>query len=216
MAALPVGRQGRILAASLALLTLVVAWIGIVSPVLDWYGDRSARLNELYARAARERALIDTLPALQKQAIEAAKTPTRAVLSGSTDAIAGAALQEQVRTMATAAAADLTSIETLPAEQAGAYRRIGVRVELTAKLPVIVDLLKAVDDAEPSMLADDIHLTATPTGGANVPNLPLEASFTVYAFRVGTAKDDAAKNDSDSGDTGDTQSGDSSAKDHFE
>jgi len=104
--------------------------------------------------------------------------------------------------MATAAAAELTSIETLPAEQAGAYRRIGVRVELTAKLPVIVDLLKALDDAQPSMLADDIHLTATPTGGVNVPSLPLDVSFTVYAFRVGTAKDDAAKDESGSGDTG--------------
>ena len=202
MATLPIGRQGRILAASLALLTVIVLWIGVVSPVVDWYEARAAQLNELYARAARERALIDTLPALQKQAADAAKTPTRAVLSGSTDAIAGAALQEQVRTMATAAAADLTSIETLPAEQAGAYRRIGVRVELTAKLPVIVDLLKALDDAQPSMLADDIHLTATPTGGVNVPSLPLDVSFTVYAFRVGTAKDDAAKDESGSGDTG--------------
>jgi len=198
MATLPIGRQGRILAASLAVLTLAVAWIGIVSPVLDWYGERSARLNELYARAARERALIDTLPALQKQATEAAKTPTRAVLSGGTDAIAGAALQEQVRTMATAAAADLTSIETLPAEQAGAYRRIGVRLELSARLPVLVDLLKAVDDAQPSMLADDIHLTASLTGGVNLPILPLEASFTVYAFRIGTAKDDATKDEAGS------------------
>jgi hypothetical protein len=202
MATLPIGRQGRILAASLALLTLAVLWIGVVAPVVDWYRERGARLNELYARAAREHALIATLPAMQKQAVEAAKTPTRAVLSGNTDAIAGAALQEQVRTMATAAAADLTSIETLPVEQAGAYRRIGVRVELTAKLPVVVDLLKAIDDAQPSMLADDVHLTATPTGGVNVPSLPLEASFTVYAFRVGTAKDDAARDASGGGDTG--------------
>jgi hypothetical protein len=39
------------------------------------------------------------------------------------------------------------------------------------------------------MMVDDIRLTATPVGPLNVP-LPLDAAFTVYAFRVGTAKED--------------------------
>jgi general secretion pathway protein M len=190
MASLPTGRNGRILAASLAVLALGIVWLGAVAPVLDWYASRGAHLAELQARAARERALIDTLPALQKAAAEAAKTPTRSVLSGATDAIAGAALQEQVQTMATAANAQLTSIETLPAEQVGAYRRIGVRVELNAQLDVIVALLKAVEEAQPSMLVDDIHLTATPSGPLNKAELPLDASLTVYGFRVGTAQED--------------------------
>jgi general secretion pathway protein M len=190
MASLPTGRNGKILAASLAVIALGIVWLGGVAPVLDWYASRGAHLAELQARAARERALIDTLPALQKAAAEAAKTPTRSVLSGATDAIAGAALQEQVQTMATAANAQLTSIETLPAEQVGAYRRIGVRIELNAQLEVIVALLKAVEEAQPSMLVDDIHLTATPSGPLNKAELPLDASLTVYGFRVGTAQED--------------------------
>jgi hypothetical protein len=40
------------------------------------------------------------------------------------------------------------------------------------------------------MMVDDMHLTATPVGPVAVA-LPLDASFTVYAFRVGTAKEDA-------------------------
>ena len=91
--------------------------------------------------------------------------------------------------MATAANAQLTSIETLPAEQVGAYRRIGVHVELSAQLAVAVALLRAVEEAQPSMLVDDIRLTATPVGPMNT-QLPLDAAFTVYAFRIGTAKDD--------------------------
>jgi general secretion pathway protein M len=189
MAALPTGRNGRILAASLALLTLLILWIGIVDPVLGWYGARAEHLDDLMARAVREQALINMLPTLKKEAAEAANTPTRAVLAGNTDAIAGAALQEQVQSMAAAANAQLTSIETLPAEQVGAYRRIGVRLEMNAPLPVLVALLKAVEDAQPSMLVDDIHLTATPVGPVNT-QAPLDTSFTVYGFRVGTAKDD--------------------------
>jgi type II secretory pathway component PulM len=189
MATLPTGRNGRILAAALAVLAVFSVWVALVSPVLDWYGARAARLDDLRARAARERVLIESLPALKKAAEAAVATPTRAVLSGATDAIAGAALQEQVQTMANQASAQLTSIETLPAEQVAGYRRIGVRLELNAQLPVVVALLKSVEEAQPSMLVDDIHLTATPVGMMAKP-LPLDASFTVYGFRLGTGKDD--------------------------
>ena len=187
---LPTGRRGHILAAGLAALTLLMFWLAVLLPIMDWYGSRATHLGELRFRAAHEAALIETIPQLKKEANIASQTPTRAVLIGSTDAIAGATLQEQVQSMATAANASLTSIETLPAEQVGNYRRIGVRVELNAHLPVIVALLSAVEDAQPNMLVDDIHLTATPVGPMNIA-LPLDAAFTVYAFRVGTAKDDA-------------------------
>jgi len=80
----------------------------------------------------------------------------------------------------------LTSIETLPAEQIGAYRRIAVRVEMSASLPIIVAIMRAVEEAAPTMLIDDIHFTATPTA-ANQQVLPMDASFTVIAFRKGTA-----------------------------
>jgi general secretion pathway protein M len=187
MAALPATTlpTGRILAAGLALLVLLVLWVGVLSPVLDWYDARAARLDDLRLRAAHEQALIDALPALKKAAAAAAAQPTRAVLTGNTDAVAGAALQEQVQTMASAASVTLTSTDQLPG-----YRRIGVRIEMNAQLPVIVALLKSIEEAQPSMVVDDIHLTATPVGPQNV-QLPLDASFTVYGFRLGTAKDDA-------------------------
>ena len=189
MANLPTGRNGQMLAAGLAMLAVLMLWLGLVAPVLDWYGARADRLADLRARTARETALIETLPALKKIAEKASQTPTRSVLNGNSDAIAGAELQEQVQAMATAANAQLTSIETLPAEQVGNYRRIGVRVELNALLPVIVNLLKSIEEAQPSMLVDDMHLTATPVGPMAM-SLPLDGAFTVYAFRVGTAKDD--------------------------
>ncbi len=187
--ALPTGRNGRVLAAGLAGLAVVLVWLALVSPVLDWYGSRAGRLASLRVRAAHEEAQISALPLLRREAETAAKTPAHAVLAGKTDAIAGATLQEQVQSMAGSANAQLSSAETLPAEQVGAYRRIGVRVELNAQLPVIVQLLKSVEEAEPTMLVDDLRLTATPVA-ASLP-LPMDAAFTVYAFRVGTAKEDS-------------------------
>jgi general secretion pathway protein M len=188
MANYPTGRNGKVLAASLALLALLIAWLGFVAPVLDWYDGRSARLADMQARIGREWALVMSLPALKKEAAAAAQTPARAALTGSTDAIAGAALQEQVQQLAGAASAQLTSVETLPADQVGLYRRIGVRVELNAPLGVVVALLKSIEEAQPSMLVDELHLTGGGVNGSTAP-LPLDSSFTVYGFRVGTAKD---------------------------
>ena len=187
--ALPTGRRGQALAVGLAVLALVVAWLSVVAPVLDFYAVRQDKLETLRAEAARGAALIEALPALMREAATASRTPTQAVIAGSSDAIAGATLQEQVQSMATNVKAQLTSIETLPGEQVGAYRRIGVRVEMSAQLAVVANLLAAVEQAQPRMLVDDIRLTATPVGPQNT-QLPLDAAFTVYAFRVGTAKDD--------------------------
>jgi hypothetical protein len=187
--ALPTGQRGQILAGALAVLAIVVVWLGVVAPVLDFYGARGDQVDALRARAAREAALVEALPRLVKEAELASRTPTRAVLAGNSDAIAGATLQEQVQSMASGANAQLTSIETLPGEQVGNYRRIGVRVELSAQLAVVIHLLAAIEEAQPSMLLDDIRLTATPVGPQNA-QLPLDAAFTVYAFRVGTAKED--------------------------
>ena len=129
---------------------------------------------------------------MRAQAQSVAAAPQRQVLAGSTDAIAGATLQEQVQGMAAGVNAQLTSIETLPGQQNGAYRRIGVRVELSAQLPVVVELLKAVEEAQPGMLVDDVRLTATPVGPMNA-QLPMDCAFTVYAFRLGTARDDTSE-----------------------
>ncbi len=189
ISSLPTGQRGQILAAILALLALFVVWLGLIAPVLDFYASQSEQVAALQTRVAREAALIETLPLLRREADASAKAPTRAVLPGNSDAIAGATLQEQVQAMAGTANAQLTSIETLPAEQVGAYRRIGVRVELSAQLGVVVALLRGIDQAQPSMLVDDIRLTATPVGPQNA-QLPMDCAFTVYAFRIGTAKED--------------------------
>lgn len=177
------------MAAALLVLAAAVLWLGVIDPVLGFYATRADQVGLLRTRVARASALIETLPALKQEAKTAAATPQRAVLAGTTDAIAGATLQEQVQAMASAANAQLTSIETLPAEQMGLYRRIGVRLELSAQLQVIVALLRAIEEAQPSLLVDDIRLTGTPVGPQN-SQLPLDGAFTVYAFRIGSAKED--------------------------
>jgi general secretion pathway protein M len=107
-------------------------------------------------------------------------------LEGATDALAGATLQQSVQAIAAKAGASLASTEALPAEAAGAYRRIGLRISVNSPLPVLVQMLSAIGDAQPRMLVNDLHIQAT-RGLVPDPAAPLSASFVVAAFRAGGA-----------------------------
>ena len=194
---LPTGRSGRLLALGILLLLLLVVWQAIASPLLDLYRDRAQALDARRAVAVHMAAQAAQLPALRRLAASGnARLGPVALIAGTSDAIAAAALQERVQQMATGLGATLSSTESLPPTpargqgqgqaqgQAGPYRRVGVRIAVTAPFDVMVRLLAAIEQASPSMLIDDLQLH-----GSRIqlqPNAPIEGSLTVLAFRRGT------------------------------
>ncbi len=187
---LPTGRPGRLLAAGLLLLLLVLGWELVGSPLRDWFDGRADALAGRQALAVRMQALAARLPALRRAAEAGAGRPGPAVLiEGSSDAIAGAALQGQVQQMAATLGANLSSSETLAGAAAGApgsgYRRVSVRISVTAPFEVMVRLVAAIERATPIMLIDDFELHGSRIQLAQ--NAPLEASLTVLSFRRGEA-----------------------------
>jgi general secretion pathway protein M len=186
--ALPTGQAGRLLALGVTLVVLGLIWLIAVSPLLDWYGERSDALSQRRVLAERMESVAQTLPALRQSAAGArAKGPEAAsLLEGGNDAIAAASLQQIIQDMASRAGASLSSMEVLPATQVGGYRRVGVHVAVSAPWPVLIHLLQAIEQASPRMVADDVQLH-----GARliVQSLDpaLDAGFTVVAFRAGEA-----------------------------
>ena len=157
------------------------AYIGVHQ---EWRRETSGRLPRRALPEPARRS--ETLPELRDQARLATTSgpaPGEATLDGASDAIAAAALQGRLQEMAARAGAPLSSAEALPGEAAGAWRRIGVRVSVSAPWPAVVRLLQAVGAASPRMLVDDLQLRAPPlllrTG-----TRPMDAGFTVFAFRA--------------------------------
>lgn len=185
MASLPTGRRGQALAVALLGMVLAVAWFAIAAPLLEWHADRNEALQQRGALARRMAQIADTLPTLQRQAAAAAAAgPVAATLiEGSTDAVAGARLQQAIQDMAARAGATLSSTEALPAEPAGAHRRIGVRVALAAPWDVLIQLLRAVGQASPQMVVDDLQLHGVRQFGTQ-RDAPMDASFVVLSFRA--------------------------------
>ena len=187
MLALPNGRLGQAIALAAALLVVAVIWLAAAAPLLTWYGDRAAALSEQRLLAQRMAGLAAMLPSLQAQTARAnAGTAADALLQGDGDAVAGAALQQRAQDMAGRVGIVMTSVETLPPQQEGRYRRIRLRVSLEAPWPQLVRLLTSIEQARPRMLIDELHLEASPLL-VHPSGLPLTASFTILGFREGAA-----------------------------
>lgn len=181
---LPGGAAGRALAVGLLVLLGGAVWLAAASPLLDWHAQRAEQLGTRRTLAGRMASLAAGLPALERQAaaVSSSGPAADALLDQPSDALAAAFLQGRVGEMVSRAGASLQSVEALPAEQAGAYRRIRLRVALSGEWPVLVALLGQIADAAPRMLVDDVQLRAAPVLAGRGPP-PLDAGFTVLAFR---------------------------------
>jgi general secretion pathway protein M len=180
----PTGRKGQALALGLTLLMLAAAWVLVAQPLIAWHAGLVQATENRGAVARRMEAVAETLPQLRRQAEEAAaRAPAAVLIEGSTDALAGAALQATLREFATRAQLELSSVESLPAEEAGSVRRIGVRISTTAVWPVLMRLLRDLDESSPRLLVDDVQMQASIVLAGAVTR-PLNATLTVFAFRA--------------------------------
>jgi len=185
-AALPVGRRGRLLALALACLALALIWLALVAPLMDLYATRAQRLAEQQVLADHMAALAAALPDLQRQG---AGVPLPAqggagLLEGPSDAVAGAALQGRLQEMVNAAGASLTSAEMLPPRTVAGLSRIGVRASVyAADWPKLVGLLRAIREADPHLLIDDLSLHAMSARSRDT-GPALDATFSVFGFRA--------------------------------
>lgn len=191
---LPAGRIGQLLALGLTLLPPAVIGLGVVMPLLEWHGERADALIQRAALMHRMQALAAALPELQQQAMAAAasKAGEAALLEGDSDSIASASLQERLQAIFMQAGVQLSSVETLPGEEAGAYRRIRLRVSFNASWSVLLGLLKDMHLATPALLVDELQLRHALHRIGTAPGT-FDVSCAILAFRSGTAQVDAPR-----------------------
>lgn len=185
---LPEGRAGQTLAVGGALLLVAAVWLGVLAPACGWYGGQADELAASRLELAHMRALRDNLPSLRRAVAQSAvqSAGTDILLSGDTDAIAGANLQSDLNDLATQTGTSLDSAESAGAVQIGGLRRVDESVSLTATWPVLVAYLAAIDAARPRMMVDDLSVSTNSAPDVR-QDVTLQANFTVSAFRAGTA-----------------------------
>lgn len=181
---LPTGPRGQILAAALTTIVAAFLWLGVIAPLRDWNADLADTRTRRETLAGRMRSLAETLPTLQRQSgAQASPSPALASMEGATDAVAAASLQEKIQDMARKAGVTLSSAEALPVDAVGPYRRIGLRLSVEGRWPMLIAFLQSTGQATPRMLIDDVQLQRGPILlGADKPLL---ASLTIFGFRAG-------------------------------
>jgi hypothetical protein len=85
------------------------------------------------------------------------------------------------------AGVQLNSVEALPGEDAGAYRRIRLQVAFNATWPVLIGLLNDVRLASPALLVDELHVQPALHRINTAPGT-FDVSCAVFAFRTAAAQ----------------------------
>lgn len=190
MTALPTGRRGRLLALSLVLLGLGGLYFIAVAPLVDLYQAREARLEDGRMVLPRLEAAAAALPRLRAQVAElrAAARTRKVTLDGASDAIASANLQSRIEGFASRVGVTIGSTESLPAETADGYRRIGLRFALNGPYANLVKLLARIETATPPLIVDNLQVHGVlrrpglpPDGGGD---FALDSGLDVSGFRL--------------------------------
>ncbi|HET7880692.1 MAG TPA: type II secretion system protein GspM [Acetobacteraceae bacterium] len=183
---LPTGRPGQALALGMLLLALAALWLGVAMPLTDWYTERAAAMDQRAVLLGRMEALIATRASLAEQAkaVAAAGVGENSLLDGDSDSVASAALQELLQARFMQAGVQLNSVETLPGDDSGTYRRVRLRISFNASWPVLMAMLKEFEVARPALLIDELSVQPALHRISTAPGT-FDVACSVYGFRTG-------------------------------
>jgi general secretion pathway protein M len=158
-------QSGSVLSRTLAVVLLGIALLGgyqlIFAPVLVAYRDgetsieQSKELLERYQALAEQRSLLaDRLAEQQERAASAA-----GYLTGPSDALAAAQLQDRVKSVVEAAGGELRSTQILPATRLEGnlgFRRTTLRVQFVVTIQGLETTLYELETGQPYLIIDDV------------------------------------------------------------
>jgi type II secretory pathway component PulM len=154
-------RERTIVFAGGALLVAVLAWLFVISPLID----RSTATHDLVPE--RERALTRRLDLLSRRnqigaELEATNARvdrlTARLLTAAAPAVAASELQKIVKDMAAEATTEIRSERILPPEERGELLEIPVEIAVSAEIRQLVDLLARVEGAQKLLTIKDLRV----------------------------------------------------------
>ena len=136
------------------------------------------RIAELQARIPGREELL-----AQARLLEDSTDMGRALLPGSTPAVAAAQLQGELAGMAAAMGGEVTTVQILEAEEAPPFARIGLRLSLSGDTATVRDFLYAVETREPMLIVRRMDLSiGSGQGDETAENPTLAATFEIYGY----------------------------------
>jgi general secretion pathway protein M len=149
------------LAAVLLLVTAILAaYTLLVEPIILGYGATGREIEGARDQLARFERAAAMRPALIKQmkAFEAQQKSLGYFLTGSTDAVAAARLQDQVGDLIENKGGTLQSIQPMPGVEEHGLMRITLRVQMTGTTETLFDVLYTLESGSPVLFIEDLDI----------------------------------------------------------
>jgi len=148
--------------AALTLLAFLIgsAYLLLAAPVIESYRSTNEETQHVVEQLARYGQLSKTYPnrKAQLERLDRQQARSGIYLAGETDALAAAALQEDVRAKIGRNGGKVRSTQILPVKTDGEFKQVSVRVQLTATLGSLARILHALESGKPYVFIDNVDV----------------------------------------------------------
>jgi general secretion pathway protein M len=148
--------------AALLLLALVVfsAYLFLVEPLAVGYDAIDQEIDDSRDQLAHFERLAAMRPvvAQQLQQADSQHTGQGYYLNGGTDALAAAGLQDRINALVADNGGTLRSTQPMPGVEEQGFRRITLKVQLTATIEELFDTLYELESGAPILFVEDLDI----------------------------------------------------------
>lgn len=175
----------RVLAFTLLLALLSLAWGGIVEPLIAGYREDIGNAARMRAAAARSGAAAERIAALRAELdkAEEARAGQGGFLDAGNASMASVEMQDIVRRAAQDTGADLRTIQMLDSREEELFSRITVEADLAIDIEGLRDLLYNLESSMPYLVLDSVLVRSRPQHrGTAAPDGMLDVTIAVSGF----------------------------------
>lgn len=151
---------GRLAAVLLLFTATASLYTFLVEPIVSSSGKIDRQIEEARDQLARFERAAAMQPALAKRIrdFEEQQKSWGYFLTGSTDALAAADLQDQVKILILEKGGKLQSMQPMPGVDDQGLRRITLRVQIAGTTETLFDVLYALEAGDPVLFIDEIDI----------------------------------------------------------
>jgi general secretion pathway protein M len=153
---------GRVAAVALLVAVLGCAYVYVVVPLLTAYEETDRAIADARELLARFERIAATRTAHENQATELRRRQTAQgyYLAGGTDAMVAAELQDRVKAAIEGNGGTLRSIQPLPGQVEGNFRRVTIRLQMMATTESLARVLYVLEAGSPILFLDNVDVQA--------------------------------------------------------
>lgn len=168
----------------LACLLLAVYAVGLM-PIVHKYVDNRDRIQDLYDQLGRYRTLAAEEPAVRErlEAFNQRNQGSELYLKGETPTLAGAELQERVKSVVESNGGTLVSTQTMPEAEEQGLVRVSVKVRMRGDVDAVQRVIYALETGRPLVFLENVLVRSRVVRRRRTVNVSdLDVSFDVTGY----------------------------------